>query len=83
MVEATEEDGAPVEDDGEVQAGPERSRRFSFDRSLLTALVDRWWPETHTLHLPFREMAPTLQDVAMLLGLPIAGAPAFPPDALV
>ena len=41
MVEATEEDGGLVDDDGEVQAGPERSRRFPFDRSLLTALVDR------------------------------------------
>jgi len=38
------------------------------DRSLLTALVDRWRPETHTFHLPCGEMAPTLQDVAMLLG---------------
>ena len=43
------------------------------DRSLLTALVDRWRPETHTFHLPCGEMAPTLQDVAMLLGLPISG----------
>ena len=41
------------------------------DRSLLTALVDRWRPETHTFHLPCGEMAPTLQDVAYLLGLPI------------
>ena len=43
------------------------------DRSLLTALVDRWRPETHTFHLPCGEMAPTLQDVAYLLGLPLAG----------
>ena len=43
------------------------------DWSLLTALVDRWRPETHTFHLPCGEMAPTLQDVAMLLGLPISG----------
>ena len=83
MVEATEEDGGLVDDDGAVQTGPEQSRRFSFYRSLLTALVDRWRPETHTFHLPFGEMAPTLQDVALLLGLPITGAPAFPPDAPV
>ena len=81
MVEATEEDGAPVEDDGEVQAGPDRSRRFPFDRSLLTALVDGWRPETHTFHLLFREMTPTLQDVAVLLSLLIAGAAASPPKA--
>ena len=43
------------------------------DRSLLMALVDRWRPETHTFHLPFGEMTPTLQDVAYLLGLPIVG----------
>lgn len=45
----------------------------SLDRSLLTALVDRWRPETHTFHLPCGEMAPTLQDVAYLLGLPLDG----------
>ena len=43
------------------------------DRSLLTALVDRWRSETHTFHLPCGEMTPTLQDVAYLLGLPIVG----------
>ena len=48
------------------------------DRSLLTALVDRWRPETHTFHLPCGEMAPTLQDVAMLLGLPINGVAVGP-----
>ena len=41
--------------------------------SLLTALLDRWHPETHTFHLPVVEMILTLQDVAMLLGLPRAG----------
>ena len=43
------------------------------DRSLLTALVDRWRPETHTFHLTCGEMSPTLQDIAMLLGFPISG----------
>ena len=43
------------------------------DRSLLTALVDRWRPETHTFHLPCGELTLTLQDVAYLLGLPIVG----------
>ena len=41
--------------------------------SLLVALLDRWRPETHTFHLPVGEMTHTLQDVAMLLGLPCAG----------
>jgi hypothetical protein len=45
----------------------------SVDRSLLTALVDHWRPETHTFHLPCGEMAPTLQDAGYLLGLAVAG----------
>ena len=46
---------------------------MKLDRSLLTALVDRWRPETHTFHLLCGEMTPTLHDVAYLLGLPIIG----------
>nr|CAD40694.3 OSJNBa0083D01.11 [Oryza sativa Japonica Group] len=49
------------------------ARRWTMDRSLLAALVDRWRPETHTFHLPCGEVAPTLQDVSYLLGLPLAG----------
>src|SRR5947207_6933820 len=56
-------------------SGPDRGAktRFQLDRSLLTALVDRWRPEMHTFHLPCGEMALTLQDVAYLLGLPLVG----------
>ena len=43
------------------------------DHSLLTCLVDRWRPETHTFHFRWGEMAPTLEDVSYLLGLPLAG----------
>ena len=43
------------------------------DWSLLTALVDRWRPETHTFHLPCGEMTVTLQDMVMILGLPCEG----------
>uniref|UniRef100_K3ZEF5 SWIM-type domain-containing protein n=1 Tax=Setaria italica TaxID=4555 RepID=K3ZEF5_SETIT len=45
------------------------------DGPLLTAMVDRWRPETHTFHLPFGEMTITMQDVAMILGLPLEGHP--------
>ena len=41
-----------------VEGGP-----IQLDRSLLTALVDRWRPETHTFHLPCDQIAggvPTL-----------------------
>src|SRR5207244_10304586 len=47
--------------------------RFQLDRSLLSALVDRWRLETHTFHLSRGEMAPTLQDVSYLLELPLVG----------
>jgi hypothetical protein len=43
------------------------------DHAALTALVDRWRPETHTFHLPCGEMTITLEDVAMLFGLRIDG----------
>lgn len=39
----------------------------------ITALVDRWRPETHTFHLRTGEMTVTLQDVSMILALPIGG----------
>ncbi|XP_016704220.1 protein MAINTENANCE OF MERISTEMS-like [Gossypium hirsutum] len=41
---------------------------------LLTALVERWRPETHTFHFPCEEYTVTLEDVAMQLGLPIDGS---------
>jgi hypothetical protein len=59
------------------------STRFPMDRALVTCLVDRWRPDTHTFHFPWGEMALTLQDVSCLLGLPLAGeavGPLEPPD---
>jgi predicted secreted protein len=38
----------------------------------ITALVDRWRPETRTFHLRAGQ-TPTLHDVSMILGLPIQG----------
>ncbi|KAK3161174.1 hypothetical protein QOZ80_1BG0073310 [Eleusine coracana subsp. coracana] len=39
------------------------------DCAALTTLMDRWRPETHSFHLPCGELAPTLQDTTMILGL--------------
>ena len=43
------------------------------DGAALTALVDRWRPETHSFHLPSCEMTVTLEDVSMLFGLRVDG----------
>ncbi|XP_019427268.1 PREDICTED: serine/threonine-protein phosphatase 7 long form homolog [Lupinus angustifolius] len=40
---------------------------------LLTAMVERWRPETHTFHFPNGECTITLEDVAYQLGIPIDG----------
>ncbi|RYQ89943.1 hypothetical protein Ahy_B09g096324 isoform F [Arachis hypogaea] len=44
-------------------------------KALVNALVERWHPDTHTLHLPVGECAVTLEDVAMIFGLPTDGLP--------
>jgi hypothetical protein len=43
--------------------------------AAITALTDRWRPETHSFHLRTGEMTVTLQDIAMIAGLPIEGNP--------
>uniref|UniRef100_A0A2N9EEU1 Aminotransferase-like plant mobile domain-containing protein n=1 Tax=Fagus sylvatica TaxID=28930 RepID=A0A2N9EEU1_FAGSY len=46
---------------------------IKMDWALITALVERWHQETHTFHLPHGEMTITLQDVEVMLGLPVDG----------
>jgi hypothetical protein len=45
------------------------------DAAALTTLMDWWHLETHTFHLPSGKIMVTLQDVVMILGLPIDGTP--------
>ena len=45
------------------------------DHALITALVERLHPETHTFHLPHGEMGITLQDIEMMLEVPIDRLP--------
>ncbi|KAL4386747.1 hypothetical protein GQ457_09G012220 [Hibiscus cannabinus] len=42
---------------------------------LITTLIERWRPETHTFHMPCRECVVTLQDVVYLIEMPINGKP--------
>ncbi|RYQ88328.1 hypothetical protein Ahy_B09g095585 isoform H [Arachis hypogaea] len=46
---------------------------FWLDEPLVSAFIERWWPETHTFHMPFKECTITLQDVAYQLRLPVDG----------
>ena len=46
---------------------------IQLDHALIIAFVERWHPETHSFHLPHGEMTITLQDVEVIMGLPIEG----------
>ena len=40
---------------------------IEIDHALITALVERWRPETHSFHLPHGEMTITLQDMEVII----------------
>ncbi|XP_072060375.1 serine/threonine-protein phosphatase 7 long form homolog [Arachis hypogaea] len=47
--------------------------------AMVNALIERWCPETHTFHFSIGECAVSLEDVAMILGLPTNGVPVTGP----
>ena len=48
---------------------------IDLNHALITALVERWRLETHLFHLPHGEMTITLQDMEVIMGLPVNGLP--------
>ncbi|XP_057747684.1 protein MAIN-LIKE 1-like [Arachis stenosperma] len=50
-------------------------RDFTLDNSLISALVERWRPETHMFHLLWSEVTITLQDMVYHLDLRVHGNP--------
>ena len=56
---------------------------ISLDHALITALVECWHPETHSFHLPQGEMTITLQDMEVMIGLPVEGFPMIGKTSLI
>lgn len=52
-----------------------RVLNIDLDHALITTLVERWWPKTHSFHLPHDEMTITLQDMEVIMGVPVDGLP--------
>ena len=49
--------------------------RIKINGEIVNAFVERWRPETHTFHLTCGEATITLQDVSVLLALPVDDNP--------
>ena len=48
---------------------------IDLDHALITTLVERWRSKTHSFHLPHGEMTIKLQDMEVIMGVPIDGLP--------
>ena len=53
--------------------GPHLVPSIQLDHALITAFVEQRRPETYTFHLPHSEITITLQDVEVIMGLPVEG----------
>ncbi|XP_020208139.1 serine/threonine-protein phosphatase 7 long form homolog [Cajanus cajan] len=60
-------------------SGVANLRHLKVDHALITALVERWRPETHTFRFPTGECTIRLEDVAAQLGLRVDGLPVIGP----
>ena len=60
-----------------------RAPSREIDHCLISALVERWRPKTHTFHLPHGEMSITLEDVEVIFGLPTDGEDLVGPTTMV
>ncbi|KAH1192844.1 Serine/threonine-protein phosphatase 7 long form [Glycine max] len=57
-------------------------KQCKIDPELITTLVERWRPETHTFHLPWGECTITLEDVSLHLGIRVDGCVVTGPNFL-
>lgn len=53
------------------------------NKIVVSAFVERWYPETNTFHMPFGEITITLDDVSCLLGIPVVSRVIYIPYKLI
>ena len=46
---------------------------IDLDHALITALVERWWQKMHAFHLPHGKITITLQDMEVIMRVPVEG----------
>ena len=57
-------------------------KQCRIDPLVITALIERWRPKTHTFHLPWGECTSTLEDVALYLSIRVDGRVVIGPNFL-